>query len=306
MKKKQKQIVVGIILVALAIFAINQYNPNSLSFSPENNKDSVYNMEVSVGKASDNLLGEPLVITTTKGTYKAGENVIIEDFQPIDASCSISLRANFVLKRGSTILDDHYEVLPVPTAYATMFYKISFPGSQTKYWQEGTYKIDSTWYCDGVKLNTNGLISPTTSVTSTATFNVIVETDPEPEQCPIISSCGSGYVLENPNSADCYCKRLWTPDNGICETGETPSLSPNDCKTTTCQPDEIIIDNVCVDKSIICVEQGGTKNCSDDGGEDDGDGSGTFGLPFSLTYVLIIGGLALILYWAFTRNGKKK
>ncbi|MEM3075077.1 MAG: hypothetical protein QW727_04010 [Candidatus Pacearchaeota archaeon] len=292
-KKIKKKLLVTTVIFIIILFGFLFFNNKLLLSSiPSNNlNNGIYNMKVDIFPKS---FLKQFVITTTKSNYNAGEDIIINDYQAVDSSCLTSLRANFLLKKGINILDDHYETLP-PSAYATMFYTVSFSSSQTKYWEAGTYTIESTWYCDGKKLDVNGKITQNSGATSISTFNIIKNTNNTPLlECPIRSSCGLGYELVNPNNVDCYCKRLWTPDNGLCETGETPSLSPKDCSTVSCQPDEIIIDNVCVDKSSICAEQGGTKLCQNNEGN---IGEIINIKNFSpISIIIIIAGLGLIYY----------
>ena len=110
MKKKDKKrnVILIAIFIAVALVVLSQSNFTSNSFSSVNlnnydaNQNSIYNMHVDFKKIS---LRE-FVITSTKGNYNAGEDIVLEDYQDIDASCQTSLRANFILKKGNNFLDD--------------------------------------------------------------------------------------------------------------------------------------------------------------------------------------------------------
>ena len=86
----------------------------------------------------------------------------------------------------------------------------------------GSYVITSKWY--GGQVGQEALRQ-----TNVYTITLL---DNTPTPTCTLTSCNNGYQLQNPDSANCYCKQMWTEGNGQCEIGEKES-NPNaiDCKT---------------------------------------------------------------------------
>lgn len=202
------------------------------------------------------LFVQAFLITDSEGnqktSFKVGEIVTIAEGQLVDENCNL-LTVALRLKRGSQTVNTFDKGFG-QAGYQTAFYEIT---QDTSALSTGTYTIETQFFCDGQKLNQAGRIDSSADP-NIATFKVISTTSPPP--APSCSKvCNTGQKLIDSNSASCFCENQWTAGDGKCDLGEISA----DCdEQRICQAIQIKISGLCIDPSRICVEDGGTKDCS--------------------------------------------
>lgn len=220
-----------------------------------------------------------------KRVFENGEDIFYSNGQDVFASCK-SLTADFKLKKGFKTLRSISNSFGT-VGYQTAYFQVAISPNDYQN-NDGEYTIESLFYCDGFKLDplTGEINQDATWLKSN--FEVIdSQEEPPVNQCN--RTCNAGEILINEDSSDCYCQIKWTPNDGICEIGDTSM----DCdEQRTCRDGQVKLDGLCTERENICIKDGGTRNCTNDT-----DLSALSLMSFALGGILIVVG-------GFRRYGK--
>lgn len=289
-RKNNKNLIIILAIALLGLFIIfNNPNLDTISLS------STDGINIDITQKIYPLGGYkyPLIITPQGKSMKQGDSQIFTAVNLVDAYCT-NFETIYTWKKGSTIKGtgtvSHAGSINPMTSITT--YNVQTESDSPI----GDYSIEVQYRCDGIILGKSGCTladsfcrgSPIQlSAKDVTSFTIYGKGGGDSGGSGSGDGSGGSGSSGGENNKLCWfydslsksCSSIYQSESISCATNNRYDTEAK-CKDT------------------ICIKDGGTKVCD---GEDDKNK-----LNFDISTILIILGVALILFWAYEKYGKRK